>query len=388
MIIAPNSEPKPALERPPAADPEAILAAAGAVIEEPPRQYGRLILRTPGEIMALPPRYYFLQGLFAPAELSVIWGAPKSGKSFLALRLAYGLALGQGMWGRAVPRPIRVLYIAAEGMGGMGARLQALSELGDPGDRFLMITQRTVIGDPGTDLPGLLEAVKSHRSELVVVDTLARTFGEGHESDTGQMGRFVAACDAIRDAGAHVLVIHHGSKEKDSNMPRGSVVLVGAADLIVQIKKGAKNAPSVALVQAARDDEDGAEMLFRLEGVTVGEREDGTAIETCIAREAEPVGDRLETPNLKGKPGQAMKILSDTVGAEGVPLPCEDGFPSVSGLRGVPKTRWREKCITGGLCNSERPDSARRTAERAMQNAIKSGAVACRGDLVWLVPKS
>jgi len=51
----------------------------------------------------------------------------------------------------------------------------------------------------------------------------------------------------------------------------------------------------------------------------------------------------------------------------------------------VTKKRWREECITRGLCVSDDPDSARRVAERAMEAAIKAGAVACRGDLVWLV---
>ena len=286
--LAPDPEPKAEPVKAPAADPEAIFQDAGAIIETPPRQHGRLILRTPGELMALPARHYILHGLFAPCELSLIWGAPKTGKSFLALRLAYGLALGLGMWGRAVPRPVRVIYIAAEGMGGMGARIKALGALGDPGERFMAITQAAVIGEPGTDLPGLLEAVKAHRAELVVIDTLARTYGAGDENATKDMGAFIAACDAIREAGAHVLVIHHGAKDESANMPRGAIALVGAADLVVKVKKGAEGAPNVATIQAAKDDEDGAEMPFRLEVVTVGEREDGSPISTCLAIEAEP----------------------------------------------------------------------------------------------------
>ena len=382
---APIDAPDPAPEEPPAADPEAILRDAGAVIETPPRQYGRLILRTPGELMALPARHYLLHGLFAPCELSLIWGQPKTGKSFLALRVACGLALGIGMWGRAVPRPVRVIYIAAEGMGGMGARIKALGALGDPGERFMAITQAAVIGEPGTDLPGLLEAVKAHRAELVVVDTLARTYGAGDENSTKDMGAFITACDAIREAGAHVLVVHHGAKDESANMPRGAIALVGAADLVVKVKKGGEGAPSVAIVQAAKDDEDGAELPFRLEVVTVGEREDGTPLETCIAEEAAAGRGKRNGPSLTGKAGLAVKILSDTVATEGKELPRASVFPSALGLYGVTKKRWREECITRGLCVSDDPDSARRVAERAMEAAIKAGAVACRGDLVWLV---
>jgi hypothetical protein len=379
-----EAAPDPAPEEP-HADPEALLQAAGAVIETPPRQHGRLILRTPGELMAMPARKYLLQGLFAPCELSLIWGQPKTGKSFLALRLAYGLALGMGMWGRKAPRPLRVLYIAAEGMGGMGTRLKALAELGDPGEAFMVITQAAEIGHPGSDLPSILEAVKAHRADFVVIDTLARTFGTGNEDSAQDMGRFVAACDAVREAGAHVLVVHHGAKSTVAQTPRGSGALMGACDLILQVSKGAEAAPSLCIVQACKDDEDGAGLPFRLEVVTVGEREDRTPIETCRAEEAQPAAGRKGAPKLKGQPAQAASFLNDAVVAEGQPLPKGEGFPSAIGLYGVTKSRWREECIARGISMSDDPDNARRAAERAMEAAIKAGAVACRGDLVWRV---
>lgn len=176
---APIDTPDPAPEEPPAADPEAILRNAGAVTETPPRQYGRLRVHSVAEILNAPPRAYLLQGLFAVAELVVLWGQPKTGKSFLALRLAYGLALGLGMWGRKAPRPLRVLYVAAEGAGGMGARLRALREaLGDDEGRFAIIAQPAQIGPPGEDAETLREAVKAHAADLVIIDTLARTLVE------------------------------------------------------------------------------------------------------------------------------------------------------------------------------------------------------------------
>lgn len=384
--LAPDPEPQAEPVKAPA-DPEAIFQDAGAIIETPPRQYGRLRVHSVAEILNAPPRAYLLQGLFAVAEFIVLWGQPKTGKSFLALRLAYGLALGRGMWGRKAPHPLRVLYVAAEGAGGMGARLQALREaLGDDEGRFAIIAQPAQIGPPGEDAETLREAAKAHAADLVIIDTLARTFGDGNEDAAQDMGGFVVECDAIRhETGAAVVVVHHGAKAEDAKTPRGSGALMGAADLILQVKKGAEGAPSVAIVQAAKDDEDGAEMPFRLEVVTVGEREDGTPIETCIAEEAEVGQGKRNAQSLTGKAGQAVKVLSDTVATEGKELPREKGFPSASGMYGVTKKRWREECITRGICVSDNPDNARRVAERAMEAAIKAGAVACRGDLVWLV---
>src|SRR5689334_4037203 len=135
-------------------NPEEALRDAGAQEETfaprpPPRgkPFGRLRVLTVMDARVAPPRHYLLPGLIAPGELSLWWGAPKCGKSFVMLRLAYGLALGIGMWGREPPRPCRVLYVAAEGEGGFAARLLALAdELGDAGSDFRYIAQRATVG--------------------------------------------------------------------------------------------------------------------------------------------------------------------------------------------------------------------------------------------------
>ena len=166
---------------------------------------------TVADALAAPPRRYLLRGLIAPGELSVWWGAPKCGKSFLLLRLAYGLALGLGMWGRK-GKPCRVLYVAAEGEGGFAARLLALRDaLGDAGDAFRYIAQRATVGPPADDLDDVIAAARDMGADLIVLDTLARTFGDGDENAARDMGGFVASVDRLRgETGAHVAVIHHG----------------------------------------------------------------------------------------------------------------------------------------------------------------------------------
>ena len=388
---APSLAPDPEAKAEPVAAPadsDAILQNLGAVIEIPPRQYGRLRVHSVAEILNAPPRAYLLQGLFAVAELIVLWGAPKSGKSFLALRLAYGLALGLGMWGRKAPRPLRVLYVAAEGAGGMGARLRALREaLGDDEGRFAIIAQPAQIGPPCEDAETLREAAKAHAADLVIIDTLARTFGDGNEDAAQDMGQFVAECDAIRhETGAAVVVVHHGAKAEDAKTPRGSGALMGAADLILQVKKGAEGAPSVAIVQAAKDDEDGAEMPFRLEVVTVGEREDGTPLETCIAEEAEPGRPGGGGAKLPPAARKALDCLQDMIAeGRGEPLPSGTGWPEARGLMGVKVEAWRAECDTRGLSLAEKAENRRRAIGDAMTKARQAGAVGVRDGIAWPV---
>ncbi len=240
--------------------------------EGPGRQVGKLRVLSLQDAFSLPRRSYLLPGLIAPGELSTWWGAPKCGKTFLVMRLAFGLALGRGMWGRDPVRPLRVLYAAAEGEGGIATRLRALfDEMGDPGDRFALIAQRMQLGPPSEHLADLAEVSRQHRSELIIIDTLARTFGEGDEDRAQDMGGFIDAMDMLREDGGepggpmpHVAVIHHGSKGEAAKTPRGSGALLGAADLVVKVTKGVEDGPSLAVVEHAKDDADGDELPFRL----------------------------------------------------------------------------------------------------------------------------
>jgi hypothetical protein len=319
--------------------------------------------------------------------MAVLWGAPKSGKSFVALRLAYGLALGLGMWGRKVPRPLRVLYLAAEGAGGMGARLRALRDaLGDDQGRFAVIAQSAEIGPPGFDAEALREAAKAHCADLVVIDTLARSFGAGNEDSAQDMGAFIGECDAIREeTGAAVMLIHHGAKAEDARTPRGSGALMGAADLVLMIRKGAEGAPSNCIVQMCKDDADGALLAFRLESVTVGQREDGTPIETCRAVEAEPGQTGKARKKLSGAARLAVGYLQDMLArGEGEDLPRGNLWPDAL-LKGVQMQAWRDECEARSLSTAEKPDDRRRAIAGAMQRAIEAGAVASRDDWAWPV---
>jgi hypothetical protein len=80
----------------------------------------------------------------------------------------------------------------------------------------------------------------------------------------------------------------------------------------------------------------------------MGEREDGTPLETCIAKEAEAGRSKRNAQSLTGKAGLAVKVLSDTVATEGKELPRASGFPSALGRYGVTKKRWREECVGAG----------------------------------------
>lgn len=371
------------------ASPEELLRRAGAREEgsaPPPRgkPFGRLRVLTVADALAAPARRYLLKGLIAPGELSVWWGAPKCGKSFLLLLLAYSLALGLGVWARAAAR-CRVLYVAAEGEGGFAVRLIALrSALGDAGGAFRYIAQRATVGPPENDLNDVISAALDMRADLVVLDTLARTFGTGDENSARDMGGFVASLDRLREeTKAHVAVIHHG--RKDGADTRGSGALAGAADLIVKVAKGQNGEPSTATVEAAKDDADGDALGFRLRVVDLPPASGGEPRRTCVAEEAE-AGARPSKP-LPPVARTALSFLADLVAAEGKPLPRGAGWPE-PGLSGVPEARWRAECEARRLSTADNAQSRARVFRDAAQRLRDGGAIAMRDDWVWLARKA
>ena len=188
--------------------------------------FGRLRVLSVEDALNAPARTYLLDGLMAPGEMSVWWGRPKSGKSFLMLRIAYGLALGRGIWGReAVKTP--VMYVAAEGASGIKGRIRALHDTMGNASDFHLIAQSVDLFDPEADLSSLIDAIRAFGIGLLVLDTLARIMAGGDESSTRDMSILVRNCDLIREAtGVHIAIVHHGGW--DAAHSRGRSPAAGA----------------------------------------------------------------------------------------------------------------------------------------------------------------
>lgn len=338
---------------------------------------GTLRVLTLQDVLALPPRCYFLPGLIAPRELSVWWGAPKCGKSFLLLRLAFGLAQQRGLWAREPRRALRVLYVAAEGEGGVGTRLAALlQEIGDPGDNFALIAQRIQIGPPGEHLAALIDAARRHRADLVVIDTSARSFGEGDEDRAQDMGGFIVAMDRLREeAGVHVAVVHHGPKDPAAKTPRGSGALLGAADLVVKITKGAGGSPSFATVEHAKDDVDGVALPFRLRVVALDPVGDAEPRLTCVAEGADDKAAGTARPALTAQARIALEVLADLKQGSGNTLPSGPMSPPPANSRSVLLEDWRAACRTRKLSTSGEKRAENQAFKRATEALEAAGAV-------------
>lgn len=189
------------------------------------------------EVEQLPKPSFLIDDVIPKGGLGVLYGPPGAGKTFLALHLGLCVGCARSFFGHPSQRGA-VLYIAAEGTGGMGARVRAWREAHGQlfGIRFMMLPEAVQLMEPAqmTKLAHTIDQ-SAERVELIIIDTFARCFLGGEENSAKDMGIAIAALDALRRrTKAAVLLVHH--TRKDGDQERGSIALRGAADTMIAVK--------------------------------------------------------------------------------------------------------------------------------------------------------
>ncbi len=222
------------------------------------------------DLEELPPRRHLIKGLLGMGEMSVWFGEPGCAKSFLVMTTGLCIARGVDWFGRKVKEGL-VVYIAAEGGGGIRKRLEAFCQhhgIEPEGVPFAVIPTSVNLLNENADTTGIIDGVKALEKELgipcgmIVVDTLSRSLAGGDENSSGDMGKFIMNCDRIRkETGAHVAIVHHTPKAERTT-PRGHSSLLGATDVAVKVEK--HQGGNTATVEKNKDDEGGWRIGFRL----------------------------------------------------------------------------------------------------------------------------
>ena len=123
----------------------------------------------------------------------------------------------------------------------------------------------------------------------VVLDTLNRSLN-GSENSDEDMGAYIKATDAIREAfDCSVLVVHHCGI--NDSRPRGHTSLTGAADARLAVTRdAAKNI--LVDVEFMKDGEGSGRIVSALESLEVGVDEDGEPITSCVVVEGEAIATK------------------------------------------------------------------------------------------------
>jgi RecA-family ATPase len=225
-------------------------------IEETHKQFGKIQAVTMPELMETRFRIRpaVIDGLL-PVGTYLLAGAPKIGKSFLVLQMAYQVSMGEPFLGFP-SRQGTVLYLALEDT---CERLQKrLAQMTEQDSEHLILSVFSETLDEG-----LTERLSDFWSEhtdavLIIIDTLQRVRGRtpdngSYAADYDTLARLKEFSDTY---GVTVLVVHHTRKEGAEdvfNMISGTNGLMGAADGALLLHKDKRTASDAVLELVGRD---------------------------------------------------------------------------------------------------------------------------------------
>ena len=198
---------------------------------------------------------HFLVDELIPEGLHILAGAPKIGKSWLALWLCLCVAQGQALWNFATTQG-EALYLSLEdSFQRIQTRLFDLTEDAPSTLHFAIMADTLKHGLEQQIEQFLME---HPTTKLVVIDTLQRVRGTGSDSnlyanDYQDIGLLKKLADNQHIA---ILLIHHLRKLHDDdpmNMISGSTGLSGAADSAFVLQKNARSANAASLHCTGRD---------------------------------------------------------------------------------------------------------------------------------------
>ncbi|WP_353852886.1 AAA family ATPase [Dehalobacter restrictus] len=216
----------------------------------------KLITMDAGTLLTTPlPPTRFIASELIPQGLHILAGAPKIGKSWLALQICLRVASEETLWSFPVTSGT-VLYLCLEdSFSRIQNRLFDITD--DAPENLHFATMSAIIGE---GLENQIEDfLKSHPDTvLIVIDTLQRirkasTDANPYASDYRDIGILKQLADKHRIA---ILLIHHLRKMNDDdpmNMISGTTGISGATDSNFVLKKDKRSGNVATLYCVGRD---------------------------------------------------------------------------------------------------------------------------------------
>jgi KaiC/GvpD/RAD55 family RecA-like ATPase len=179
---------------------------------------------------------WLITEVFERNRLITVFGAPKSGKSFIAIAMACAVAKGTPFYGHEAKKA-PVVYLAGEGVSGIKRRLAVFHQSkygGSLEGAPLFLSNRGSRINEAEEYEKLETEINLLKQEvgqigLIIFDTFQRNFS-GDENSAQEVNKFVKAADQlIHDFDCTVLLVHHTGRG-NKGRARGSSVLDASID--------------------------------------------------------------------------------------------------------------------------------------------------------------
>lgn len=294
------------------------------------------------DIKNLPAPAPLVAGVLDLDTLALLYGPSGCTKTFVALDLALSVATDTWWHGHRVAAG-PVLYVVAEGLGGIGPRVDAWEHqrnVWTAGETYWLPLAVNLLNPEAA--AGLVELAADYRPRLVVLDTLSRCIVGGDENAARDVGMAVEAAERVRRAsGGCVLLVHHSGKDQAAGA-RGSSALRGAVATEIECS----HADGITTLRQLKQRDHEAAEPMRLTLVPAGD--------SCAFERYRGEDDTL--------PAGALKML-----AELDAIAPDEGVSSKvwmdsSGVAVRSFYRWQKALIEKGYCHKDGAKSQARYA--------------------------
>lgn len=289
-------------------------------------------------------------------SIGLMFGAPGTFKSFVALDMALHIAHGLKWLGKKTTKG-PVIYIAAEGGTGLMRRIHAwhkARKLEWAEIDFYVIPSAVMLSSRCAEV---VEAAKALGVEpvLVIVDTKSQT-DEGEENSANDTAAYFRGLGSSFRAlwGCAVLVIHHSGLNA-TERPRGSSAIVGNIDFMFGVFRDEKEMLATVANLRQKEGELFDDQTFALSVESLGHDEDGDPITSLVAshiNNAEALLEAVQRESRAGRGGNNQLFLSLAV-------------------NGIEEKKLRTLFMDE--LGSKDPEAKRKAYYRAREWAIRSG---------------
>lgn len=336
-----------------------------------------------------------VKGLIPANGSTTIFGLPGSGKSFLALDVDLHRAAGTDWFGRRVTKS-RVVYLGAEGQGGLRLRIDAWRKHHERWGNdvaFALIPAAVDLLDPTADMARVRDALDVLAQtwggvDELTVDTLAATFGAGDENGSDMaayVGNIAKLCDPYNCGRT---IITHSPLAADAKRPRGHGSLWGSMDTVLHVT-GDRDAPARRVhVLKQKDADPGADILFGLKQVEIGTDDNGDVVTSCVVEPSEldaltvKAGRRMSAKErIAYQQLERVLIESDRLPPAQIPEKVCNRY-KVGKIATM--SAWRAAAMSALLTPDIEPDSARKTFNRVRESLQASEIIGTWEEWVWL----
>jgi hypothetical protein len=224
---------------------------------------------------------YLIEDIINRNSMNIVYGPSGSGKSFLALDLAFHIAAGLP-WNGHETKKGTVFYLATEGGVGIYKRCAALMKhynIEGPIPLYIWNSPVDLLRSK-KDCQAVIEEARRVEKEtgeplqFLIIDTVARAMAGGDENSSTDMGTFVKHVDHIQEATACAVgLIHHTGKDTTRGA-RGWSGLRAATDTEIEILD------NTIRITKQRDMEFIEDIRFKLEKVVLIPDE----LDSCVIR--------------------------------------------------------------------------------------------------------